>query len=944
MLDNLIKGVNVTQTIIRIDKFGNEHLFIENKSGSIVHVWADKGIVRTVLNVVSGNDYFYCAYSIESNCYYYWNQDGLDLIEYNPITGETTFYNMQINGGWPYANPTEFNARYPPLPYIPHISTDGNIYIGQYLVNGVYGYQRFNVTTKEFDAHSAIPDKEFSHIYMRFSNSAFSIDTGSLAGVYSTYTFSDVGDGYVDLRDTILAEIASAGLVFPNRGYIFLNYADRSLASPTRRIYALITQSVGVVYWTIIDIKSPSTYIRTNYSLDVYGNLTAPKAYPCVDQTGASVSTAGWSTLQGVYSFPAITGLTTPTLNPVIAYGTPQFIGRFIYVGQSYMANKSIFYNFVIHPDTGNAVYTYSFNKLETYCQSSKADYVCNFGGAHGFSSDVEIVRFLSDNVGNWYFFSPATKAFVAYNPTTNPSGYVIRAIDMDDITDPLGFGVYSEGRFTQSVESIINDEPYYADPNSFSKVAVAQNYEQELVGDITDVTYKVLPDKSKPDQSFEFHVGDLYAQVGDVSQAINVRDDKIIVCGQVYSGISCIDLIDSNTFTLKKYFGGAISPNGAIRVNANTIFVYGYSGISHVIDATDWNNVKKSNIPSGETNEIIYATVRPEGVLTLGQASRSANYYTGCSFNLVDIIAKTTTSLSYRFPKEFSFSSAPAIRVATGLSGSSYSDGAVAAAILVYMARSGKTRAQVIAEFLDTGRWKISDAHTYGNKTVVGLTYKTVLGLDGIRIEQTVGSGIWIDQNYYAGQGGKALLIDTTNIAAVAPSEIKPVQFNLTPAVTSMGRVAGSSLRLAFVINDPTNSQGIIRVVTKAAFETAAMGSGIITALERTITVNFGTTDAGYGFGDGGNFDSYNTWQGNAYVCDGDILYITCKSNVLDGSEYPCVLKVTLNTGVVETFVKSDTIVTGSISTLDDRMLISRGSNVAVIENFRSQVGSVTI
>jgi len=180
MLDNLIKGVNVTQTIIRIDKFGNEHLFIENKSGSIVHVWADKGIVRTVLNVVSGNDYFYCAYSIESNCYYYWNQDGLDLIEYNPITGETTFYNMQINGGWPYANPTEFNARYPPLPYIPHISTDGNIYIGQYLVNGVYGYQRFNVTTKEFDAHSAIPDKEFSHIYMRFSNSAFLLTRGLL--------------------------------------------------------------------------------------------------------------------------------------------------------------------------------------------------------------------------------------------------------------------------------------------------------------------------------------------------------------------------------------------------------------------------------------------------------------------------------------------------------------------------------------------------------------------------------------------------------------------------------------------------------------------------------------------------------------------------------------------------------------------------------------------
>lgn len=939
MLDNIMLGVPLNQVFNRIDIEGNEHLFIENKSGSVCHICVEKGINRTVLNSPQSNDYFYTGYSSLSNCYYLSNQDGIELLEYNPITGENRVFNMIPVGGWPYNSPSQFTTKNTAIPYIPQMSTDGHIYIGLYLYRGLYGYQRFNVLTKEFDLSSCIPDDEFSHIQMRRFNSAFYIDTGAFAGVYSTYIWSDSADGYVDLRDTILAEIVTSGLTFTNNNYILLHQDDRDLASTTRRVFTAIGSGNT---WKIVDLKSPSTYINT----DKAGNdgIFSPIINTCTTELGVPVSKTNWTSYVPLYDLAVQAGLTVPTLDSSIAYGVPQKVGRFVYVGKNYLGNASHFYNFLIHPDTGKAVYTYSFDKYTTYCQSQWADYVCNFGGDHGFSSDVEIVRFLSDISGNWYFFSPATKLFVMYNITTDPDDYIIRTINLDDFTDPLGFGVYHNPRFSPSVTTLLNEEEYYVDPNSFCNVALASIYGQEVLNGFTTVTYRVLADKSKPDEYFDFTFRNLYANAAELTTAVILRDAKAIAVGEVYSGVSAIDIADEDNFTLKKYIGNIISPNGAIKINGNLLFVYGYSGRSHIIDATDWENVTKIDIPSGESNEVIYATVRSEGVLALGQKSRSVGYHEGCVWNLVDIVNNTTTGISSRFPNEFNFRSAIDIRTTTGLTAASPSDGTVAAAVLAYMSSSGQTRAQVIAEFLDTCRWKISDAHTYGTKTVVGLGYQGVLGLDGMRIEETTGSGIWIDQSYYSTQGGKALLIDTTDILNVAPSEIKPVQFNLTPNVQSMGRVAGSTNYLAFIVNDPTNEQGFIRVVSKTDFETAANGSGIVTIIPTVVTIDFGGGSS-YGFGDTVYFDNFNTHCSNAYFCEGDNLYITCRSNINEGGGlYACVIKVDLATGSSETFVKSATRATRAISYDGTRMLITNGTSLVINDNFTSQVGSITI
>jgi hypothetical protein len=929
-----VKGVPLNQSFVRIDVEGNRHIFIENSSGSMVHIWPEKGISRTVISRATSLEYFYAHYSHVSNCYYFWNQDGYDLIEYDPITGETKYYEMWNTAGIPYSFQGQFHARYYPLPFVTLPSTDGHIYVGLYLSGNVYGYMRFNVLTKTFDEHSAIPDREFYHIHVKTDIDAFYLaDVGTLNGVYSRYLHAPASDNYVHLRDTILAEIASAGLTTTDTGIMWLHYADRALSSPTRRI--LYNINGGTKY---IDIKSPATWINSPAN---------------TNQAGTPVTTTNWISGVKFYALAVQAGVTAPTLSVGLAYSTPCKVGRFVYVGFNYLGDKTHFYTFAIHPITKVALYPPpSFDKNSDFLHNpgSGGVYKCNFGGLFGYSSSDELVLFLRGNrTGLYYFLRADNYEFQEYNPITNSSGYVIRAVNLNSPTDPDGLGYYFTPRFTNSVVETINGQDYYVDNNFGPNPALNLEFRQVNNGGfLSDVTYKFLPDKTKPTEELEVTIKDLFANPFTLSQAITLNTNKLVCIGITYSGASAINLVDANTFNLQKYLSDFISPNGAIRVNSNLIYVYGYSGAGHLIDTTNWNDIKKYDTPNGDTNEVTYATARPEGVLMLGQPTRSANHHSGASWNLLNTTTRTVTSLNSRFPNEFDFSSAVTLRNTTGMPNASYSDAEVETKIQAYMLATGKSRATVISEFLDTCRWHIADAYTVGNKTYAGLAYKSVLGLHGIRIEQTVGSGIWVDRHYYQNEGGKALLIDTANIANVQPSEIKSVQFNLTPNVQSMGRIAVGSNHIAFIVNDHPNSKGIIRVVTKAAFESAASTGTPITSLARTVEVNVNSTGE-FGFGDTVDFDHHSTHRSNAYITVGDDLYITLVSNVNEGGGlYPCVVKVNLATGSVSTFAKSSARYARCISFLDDgtveRVLITNNTDVIVVDNFKSQVGSITI
>lgn len=919
-LTNVIKGVPFSQVFHRITIDDVEHLFVENKSGSIVHINGFTGKSTVVINSVTANDYFYTAYSQLSNCFYINSQNGDDLLEYNPTTGEVHSYQIYNEGGTIYFGWSQPASRYNPVVYNPLMSTDGHIYLGQYPTNNIQGYTRFNVITKQFDEWSINPDKEFTHIHGRKFNDAFYIDNGALAGVYSTYRWSDT---YIDLRDTILSEIATAGLPVVDTGTLWLHQDDREVVSAKRRILYNVGTPSGN---KIIDIKSPSTWINSPAN---------------TNQAGTPVSTTNWITGVRLYDLAVQAGLTVPTLDVQQAYCVPRKVGRFVYVGHYYLGNKTHFFVFAINPITKEAMYPYSFNKYETYLQSSIAIYKCNFRGDYGFSSSDELVGFIT-GAGVTYFIRPDNNTFVAYNPISDPDDYVIRAVNLNSITDPDGFGVYHEPRFSLATVQTIGGEDWYVDNNPQSKVALSTEYIQEIDQSVADLSYKFLPDKTKPNEQLSVKVKGLWASSAGLTQALVVGTNKIICVGEVYNGASFINVIDANTFTLKKYEGRMISPDGAIKTG-NYVLIYGYSGTTHIFDISDWNDIKRYDITTGNTNEVTYMVSRPEGVLSLGQSSRSAKHHEGCAFSLVNLTSKTVTDLSTKFPNEFIRTSAINLRNAIGLGGASYPDSTVESAVQSFMSSQSLTREQVINLFKNTSRWHNADAHTYGNKTVVGLAYEGILGLNGIRIETTPGSGVWVGRDYYQNEGGKALLIETNNILNLQPSEIKPVQFNLTPNVQSMGRVAGSNLRLAFIVNDPDNQRGIVRVVTKAAFESAANGSGIITSLEREIIINFNGGD-GYGFGDANDFDQYDTHCSNAYFCVGDILYITCRSNSGSSGNFPCVLKITLNDGSVETFVESPTRKTRAISYDGDRMLITNGTELVINDDFKTQVGTIFI
>jgi len=511
-----------------------------------------------------------------------------------------------------------------------------------------------------------------------------------------------------------------------------------------------------------------------------------------------------------------------------LAYCVPQKVGRYVYTGHYYLGNKTHFFTFPIHPVTKEAMYPYVFDKYADFLQSSIVIYKCNFGGLFGFSSDDELVGFILAG-GIYYYIRPDTHTFVAYNPITDVDNYVIRLVDLNSSTDPDGFGVYHESRFSLAVIETINGEDWYVDNNVASKAALSTEYLQETEGDITDITYRYMPDKTKLGEVLTVQAKGLWASAAAMTQALVVGVDKIACIGEVYNGASFLDVIDTDNFTLHQYEGRMISPNGALIVG-DYVIAYGYAGTTNVFNISDWDNITRFNLVTGPTNEVTYMVARPEGVLSLGISSRSAKHHEGCAFSLVDLTARTVTDLASKFPNEFIRNSAINLRSALGLSGGSYSDATVEAAVQAYMTSQSLTRTQVIDLFKDTSRWHCADAHTYGNKTIVGLAYEGVLGLAGIRIEETFGSGIWIDRDYYENKGGKALLIDTTDILNLQPSEIKPVHFNLTPNVQSMGRVAGSDNYLAFIVNDPANEQGFIRIVSKTDFETAANGSGEIT------------------------------------------------------------------------------------------------------------------
>jgi len=869
MLSNVLKSVSIRTYRLFIME-GVEHVFIETQQGALVHIMPHLNISRVVHHMEDFNseNRYYASYSITEKAFYF-QIFGSELIEYYPLTGEKNVYQPFEKGGWQsfrqFANYIQTD-----IPnYQMTISTDGHIYMSASLIHGLYGYVRFNTATKEFDEEAIMPDQEFAHIHGRQDAYAFSIANNvDFEGAYTSYLFSD---DYVHLRSTILSEIAASGLNFVNDCEFLLHYDDRAVSSLKRRIY---TKIIGVNRtWKIIDIKDPSKYIDTQVFQPMIGiDLIAPNSYPCIDELGNTVIKTGWTSKTNLSDVAATWAIPMPTFNSSIAYSYPFKIGRYVYIGENRMASN-LFYNFAIHPITKEAIYPSSFDKWSTFLNNpGYSVYKCNFGGAFGFSSDDELVVFLRNGSGNLGFIRPDTHVWYEYNPVTDSSGYVIRIVNLYSITDPDGFGIRWGGSvFSELAEATIGGENCLVD--AVGKSAVVEEYDQSVTGRLADVTFFVYPQKTRPSVRFEFEIPDLVVQTATISQAINTRDNLLVCVGRVYTGTTVIDQTAPTAFTLRKYIGGTGSPNGAWRIDNNRVFIAVYMAKQYIIDATAPDNATKVSLVGGDVTEALYATVRTDGVIFSGVTIRTASYQSGFRLTHINLSTYAVTGITNKFPTEFNGVSSATYRNLVGLPSSDYSDAAVEAAVQARMTAASLTRAQVIAEFVDSCRWSNSDMHSWGNYTVFGLSYVGRRKLANIRIEQTVGSGVWIDANYQTATYPKALLVNTSDILNLSSGEITAVEIQVAGG-NYIGRVAGTSTHLFWVQNDFPNSQGIIRIISKSAFLAAGT---TLSAFDSTVYVAFGT---GGGFGDGTNFDSSATQQINCMADYDGKLYITMRSS----------------------------------------------------------------
>lgn len=939
MLTNLINGVAIKTVRLSIVE-GIEHVFIDTFTGALIHIMPHLNKVRKVCEVyhTDTTNRYYASYSLTEKAFYF-KTVGRDLVEYYPLTGVTNVYNVYQAAGWPTNILFGNGPNYEMPDYFMSVADDGHVYLFCNIGDGMYGYARFNTQTKEIDDTALMPDREFTHIHGKGSAYAFKIaDTPSLNGVYSSYLFAD---DYTYLRPTILSEIASSGLAFSNSNEILLNYSDRAVSSPTRRIYAMIGSGNT---WKVIDIKSPAVFIDTNSTSGTLGlELKVPNEFTCVNQDGNTLNQTNWSNRSNIKAFASEFGITLPSYDVEGAKSFPFKIGRFVYM-QGNRLSSNLFYNYAIHPITKQAIYNYAFDKYATYLNNP--NYVlklCNFRGDFGFSSNNEIVLFFL-NTGSPVgigFIRPDTNVFYSYNYGIDPDNYVIADVDVYDINDPNGYGIRWGGTLGSAMtEELINGETCYID--SVGKSAVVYDFNQIVENKKADVSFKVYPQKSSS-VFFDFEVNNVATSVADISQTINLRDELLVAVGKIYTGVVVIDQTSSTTFNLKKYIGGTGSPNGVWRIDSNRVFIGVYMGQQYIIDATDPDNAAKISLVGGDVIEALYASVRADGLVFSGIVVRQVSHQSGFRLTHVNLNTYAVTGITNKFPTEFNALSSGTYRTLVGLPNDSYNDATVEAAVQARMTAAGLTRAQVIAEFVDSCRWSNSDMHSWGNYTVFGLSYTGRRKLSNIRIEETVGSGVWIDQNYQPATYNKALLVNSTDIKNLQPSEIKVVELQIGVS-NYLGRVAGTDNYLAWVNHKIADGQGVVQIISKSNFIAAANGGGVITSFDNIATVEFGGTSlASVGFGDSNYFDSASTQQINCIASKGDYLYITMRS-LTGSSPYPAIMRVNCADGTQTVFARTATNAVRAISINANKMVITTGSSVQVVDDFESATLPITI
>lgn len=940
-LQETLKSFSLNVFFINVGVDGRLNIFVQIESQCVFHIDYDSGIATRIVAGSSDLTYVFIEYSITENLYYLRIQESGELIEFNPVNKQVKVYNYndtayRPNRGNVLSVPTLYAAH----PYVNGVSTDGNIWMGLESNNGSFGALLFNPVTKTVEKSNVLVDRELEHIHGIPQLDYYKIDTGAFSGVYTSYQF---GSSLEDINPTIISEIGSSGLTWTNHHPIFLHWDDREVGSLTRRIFTPIGSSEK---WRFIDLKSPSTYLESSAAKIYNSGFAFLQNF--VDQSAVPVSKTGWSSGLNLSDVAGDVGITVPTYMVVQYLPRIRKIGRFVYNSfGSYLSNKSYTPNFALHPTTLEAIYPNSFDKYTTYLDNSYKIHKCNFGGLYGFSSDNELVVFVTDTGGNWGFYRPDNNTWTAYDQAGDPGGYIVRRdVNLDDPDDPDGLGIVHEGRFgNTSVAEYFGEDwnvprGIWAKGTSASVAVDPVNTEIDPERPIGSVTLKVTDNILAGTLEYKnIKLNNARTGLGEVCHALEARADKFVIAGQMYSGISLINYVDPDTWTFQGYKSSRLSFDGAIIFDSgNKVFCHGYLGANQIIDITDWDNIQSTTIGVGDGNEPVYAALRSDCILTTGVKIREQGYKNGLLIDRYNLSAPyTVTKITDVMPNELNTKAVISLRTAAGMTDAEYSDAVVETKIQAYMITSGQSRADVIAEFLDTCRWDTEGLITYGNRIVLGLTHRGPLALSGIRIEQTVGSGVWINQDYYdATTYPKVGYINIADITTLTPSDVKLVEFQVAGLlVSSVGRVLQTENYLCFVINNIGLLQSTIKCVSKSNFEAAATSGTPITTWDKEITIPyFGTGNNGLG----GDSEDNATHQIYGYDYYGDVLYAGSKGGNGGSGNYPIVYAVDIVAESYSQFATRSTQSDGtnvSINATTKKMLIGSGTNVYVIEDF---------
>lgn len=922
MLTNIAKGVPISSVSFLKDVQGFEHVIVSNDSGSNIVLTPSKGSCKVINNFPTTNNSGDVAYSYVSNCVY--RILGNSLIELDLDTGKKIVYDFS-NKNIPYGFLGDV-IRYTTAVYKLWSSPDGNVYasVGANFLNWG-GHIKFNVITKEFDEFVTCADREFLHIHRAHTSGAYRFtDIGDLSGVYSGYMFNSNLD---NIFTTIVSEISSAGLTWAQSTALLLHYEDREVGSTKRRVFAYF----GGIGYTLIDLKSTSTYVRNNSSLSLSLCLSNNQWYlmPANTQVDRTNWNTGNNTLE---TWKDELGIEVPTWNAGNVYFAANKFGRYTYYGYYYLASLTYRCMLPVHPTTRELIYPTTVDKRTGFVTTSYdgSHRRVNFNSNYGFSDTEELVMFITYN-GVVYFIRPDThtwKACTLVENTVTVDGDNYTAVVVDPWGPTLNRGAIF-GRWPLSVETEIDGRIYFT--QSGFQTALAQEYLQTLINLGADITYYLLTDKTNIKSRISIKAKNLYASVSSLCNTIEAGNDNLLCASRTYNGIHAIER-NGDTFNRHQYIPVPdISPNGFEKIDSNKAIVYGYLGRIRIIDFSNWENISSTPITITSHRETLHVCRIGDYLLCSGGTARQPNYYNGAAFDRVDLATNTSQSLSAILPNYINPVYAVDYRVnKLVLPNDTYTDVQCETALTNYISTSGKSRATILNEIKEAAIYRCGGILEDGGNVLIGTTYMGLRLLSGIRFETTPGSGVWIDYNYWdALIPARFLFIEDFGVATNM-ADFKLIEIYGT-SVNSYSRVAQTDDYYVFM-QSGTNSS--LFTVTK---------NDILTDIDNEVSINNAATLIGIQIGDSSNFNNVNTQQVNCWASKGNYLYITIQSN-LGGGLYGAVLRVDATDCSYVIFAQSSTSRVRTLSINDNKMLVTDNTSVHVVDNFESQTLPISL